>query len=243
MKRTMNAVVLIFGAPFVANGVAFAEPCASVEREMVQGQTAFEIAKDNSDYEEAAHLFKKATDKAPECADAYFNLGMAYEKTTDYNKAISALEKYLQLKPGAEDAAAVRKQIYRLEFLAKKKGSGHAQKKNGLHELAGLWRQYFRSSNDHVSPVVQKIEVAGEELMWSWSYKQGPFKTEYRLRLEGQKLTGSPVDCSDYETCYVEGTVRDDFSEISLTSWRKHIGKETVIYHKCRNQNPNSCAQ
>ena len=121
MKKILNLMALFFGMLFIVQSVAYADSCSSVEREMVQGQTAVEVARNDSGFQKAARLFEKATEKAPGCADAYYNLGLVYEKTTDYAKAKKALEKYLRLSPDAKDAATVRKQIYRLEFLVSNK--------------------------------------------------------------------------------------------------------------------------
>ncbi|ATX79735.1 Tetratricopeptide repeat-containing protein [Mariprofundus aestuarium] len=121
MKKILNLMALFFGMLFIVQSVAYADSCSSVEREMVQGQTAVEVARNDGGFQKAARLFEKATEKAPGCADAYYNLGLVYEKTTDYAKAKKALEKYLRLSPDAKDAATVRKQIYRLEFLVSNK--------------------------------------------------------------------------------------------------------------------------
>ena len=148
MNQKTNLMVLFFGVAFFAQSAAYANSCSSVEREMVQGETAVEFAKDKNGYQEAARLFEEATEKAPGCAAAYYNLGLIYEKTTDYFKGKKALEKYLQLSPDAKDAAAVRKQIYRMEFLAENKDSAEAENKKRFKEeeskrllgaVAGRW--------------------------------------------------------------------------------------------------------
>jgi len=60
MRNTLSMMVLFFGMAFIASGVAYAGSCASAEREMVQGQTAVEFAKDQSGYEKAVRLFERA---------------------------------------------------------------------------------------------------------------------------------------------------------------------------------------
>jgi len=191
-------MALISGVILAANGMAFAGPCTSVEREMVQGQTAFEIAKDNSDYEEAARLFEKATAKAPKCADAYYNLGTTYEKTTDYHKAINALETYLQLRPNAEDTAAVRKQIYRLEFLAEKKASGHSQKKEAAtqrvlkpQDLEGLWQAKVSPALRHQKNGQFWVEAQGMNLRIDFVLISDRSPRHLLLSMRGTDLFGT----------------------------------------------------
>jgi len=151
MKNTLNMMVLFFGMAFIAPRVAYADPCASAEREMVQGQTAIEFAKDQNGYEKAVRLFERAIEKSPNCADAYYNLGLVYEKTTDYAKAKSALGKYLQLSPKAKDAAAVRRQIYRLEFIIANNGETERKK-------SGPW--YSTASRAHLGAYISEVDSA-----------------------------------------------------------------------------------
>ena len=113
LPRGLGVVLaLVLAAP------ALADLCAGVEREMTYGETAVEVAKTQADFLKAAEQFKAAVGKAPQCASAYFNLGVTLEKAEQYLPAKQAYETYLKLVPTANDAAAVRKQIYRMEFLA-----------------------------------------------------------------------------------------------------------------------------
>jgi tetratricopeptide (TPR) repeat protein len=145
MKNFPRGLV-VFPIAAMAGGVfaapALADPCDAVEREMTYGETAVEVAKTQADYRKAAEQFKAAVGKAPKCASAYFNLGLTLEKAEQYLPAKEAYETYLKLAPTANDAAAVRKQIYRLEFLAANSAnepSADAATGKWGH-IAGRWR-------------------------------------------------------------------------------------------------------
>lgn len=61
--------------------------------------------------EKAVEEFKRAIDKDPKFELAYRSLGHLYAQMGKNSDAIEYLEKYLQLKPDASDAAAIRKMI------------------------------------------------------------------------------------------------------------------------------------
>lgn len=125
---------------------ALADPCADVQRELTFGETAVEMANDKAGFLKAAEEFEKATQKAPLCSAAYFNLGVVLEKTEQFSKAKQAFETYLGLVPDAEDAQVVNKKIYRLEYLIDNYGSeefADETDKKGADEtiqtLTGQW--------------------------------------------------------------------------------------------------------
>ncbi|MCF8178190.1 MAG: hypothetical protein K9J74_06745 [Sulfuritalea sp.] len=139
MKFWMSALAAI--AAFVFAAPALAAPCDEVLREMTYGETAVEAAKTQADFLKAAEQFKAAARKAPKCASAAFNLGVTLEKAEHYLSAKEAYETYLKLAPQADDAAAVRKQIFRMEYLAENstsKPSG-GMSRSGWGHIAGKW--------------------------------------------------------------------------------------------------------
>jgi len=172
MKKIVNLVTMFLMICFVLQGTASADSCASVEREMVQGQMAVEIAKDQSGFQTAAGLFEKATEKAPLCADAYYNLGLVYEKAANYDKAIIALNKYLQLNPEAEDAGDVRKKTYQLEFLITNNETQKRQKEDQLRWLAetvaGTWNAWCDPHNGNIYTYVYKFTVLDDRVNYSY---------------------------------------------------------------------------
>lgn len=85
-------------------------------RHMARGQAAVEMAKSPEDYEQAIKEFQQAARLAPNWPDPYYNLGLVQEKAGKLREAITSLNRYLQLAPGAPDAAKVNEQIYKLEY-------------------------------------------------------------------------------------------------------------------------------
>jgi tetratricopeptide (TPR) repeat protein len=56
--------------------------------------------------------FQKVVELRPEDGDAYYNLGVIYaEHLPDRERAMANFRRYLQLKPGADDATWVKQYI------------------------------------------------------------------------------------------------------------------------------------
>ena len=66
-------------------------------------------------YDAAIDRFQEAARYQPKLAKPWILLGEAYEKKHDDARAVEAYKKYLDLFPGAEDAAKVQKRIAALE--------------------------------------------------------------------------------------------------------------------------------
>jgi tetratricopeptide (TPR) repeat protein len=62
-------------------------------------------------YDAAIDRFEEATHYQPTLARPWQMLGEVYEKKREYAKAIDAYKKYLQILPGAVDAAKVKQRI------------------------------------------------------------------------------------------------------------------------------------
>lgn len=106
-------VIFVFTFSF---GLNAAEISRDARKHMIRGQAAMEEAKDVADYQDAVTEFKKATQYAPEWADAWFNLGVAQEKTGGYADAINSFNKYLDLNPNAADSSEVEARTFKLEY-------------------------------------------------------------------------------------------------------------------------------
>jgi tetratricopeptide (TPR) repeat protein len=81
----------------------------------------FYLKKGN--YDAAIDRFMDATRFQPKLAMSWKLLGEAYEKKHDNGSAIDSYKKYLELFPGAEDAAKVKKRIALLEEKAGQQAS------------------------------------------------------------------------------------------------------------------------
>jgi len=66
---------------------------------------------DQEKWDEAIAEFQEAIRLDPEFGDAYWGLGYGYANKGEFQKAIEALEKYLQLVPDASDRAQVESDI------------------------------------------------------------------------------------------------------------------------------------
>jgi len=134
-SRIFATGIMIFGLAFAFPGTSGATPCDAVKREMAYGQAASEDAKDETGFEHAAKEFQKAANKAPNCAAAFFNLGVVEEKAGALAAAKSAFERYLKLAPKAPDASSVEQLIYKLEYRITRAG----QPKSRWARLNGKW--------------------------------------------------------------------------------------------------------
>lgn len=68
------------------------------------------------DYQGAIEAFEQALETNPRSASAHFELGWLYaEKVSDPATAIYHYERYLKLRPGADNAETIRQHIFRLK--------------------------------------------------------------------------------------------------------------------------------
>jgi Tfp pilus assembly protein PilF len=79
-------------------------------------------------YDAAIDRFTDATHFQPKLARPWKLLGEAYEKKHDSGSAIESYKKYLEIFPGAEDAAKVKKRISMLEEKAGQQASKRPQR-------------------------------------------------------------------------------------------------------------------
>jgi tetratricopeptide (TPR) repeat protein len=83
----------------------------------------FYLKKGN--YDAAIDRFMDATRFQPKLAVSWKLLGEAFEKKHDNGNAVGAYKKYLELFPGAEDAAKIQKRIALLEEKTAQQASKH----------------------------------------------------------------------------------------------------------------------
>ena len=84
-------------------------------RNYVMAKTLFKDAKNIQDYNDALVKFKAALLAAPWWADAYLDMGLAYEEAQQYAEAINALKLYVVANPDSEKARKAQDEIYIIE--------------------------------------------------------------------------------------------------------------------------------
>lgn len=92
-------------------------PNEEAERRMARGAAAVADAKSPADYLAAAKEFEEATLVAPWWGDAYYNLGVAYDKGGKPVQALAALKLATLADPSSKD---VKTFLYQAEFRAEK---------------------------------------------------------------------------------------------------------------------------
>lgn len=186
LKR-IALLALIAGACLSALAQGIPE---EAQRRMVRGQTAVEMARTPDDYALAIREFREAARLAPDWADPHYNLGLVQEKNGRFRDAVASFREYLRLAPNAPDAAAVRTQMYRLEFKAEQEiGDGDA-----LSIFASLldtrrWKVVPASPSDdlNVHQHLSAIRVDGDELVISYR-KRHDRLLDLRARPVGKQL-------------------------------------------------------
>ncbi|MCX5855729.1 MAG: tetratricopeptide repeat protein, partial [Deltaproteobacteria bacterium] len=74
-------------------------------------------------YKEAIQEFEAALSEAPWLVDAYYNLGLVYDFSGDYQNALRSLKIFMKLAPNAPNIGAVKTKMVEI-VLAKKTGDG-----------------------------------------------------------------------------------------------------------------------
>ena len=65
-------------------------------------------------YRDAESELLKAAELAPKLVEVWYDLGTVYYQLSDYDKAVEALRKYVDLYPAAPDGKKVKKMITQL---------------------------------------------------------------------------------------------------------------------------------
>lgn len=210
--------------------LAAARPPAVPEeakRRLARGEAAIEAAEDAEGYRRAAVEFEAACDAAPWLAAAYYNLAVAQEKAGEPAAAAQSLALYLRAAPGAKDAEAVRKKLYKLEFAAEQ-----AAVRSVSLEGAAFTRldasKHFRYS--HRLSVVGDGLVYRRELLWFDRDLGKPLEApEERLALkDGRFRWPNRSWCDNGYRCDAEGEISKDGRRI-VVKYKPHpnLGEET----------------
>src|ERR1017187_7675733 len=115
MMRLLRVVTsLLLGVTsLAATGTASAQEKAAPDPALQEAKVAFEEAQTlytKDQFEEAAAKFMAAFDKKP-FSSFLFNAAVAYEKAMQYQKAVNAFQKYLEIDAQARDAADVKARV------------------------------------------------------------------------------------------------------------------------------------
>lgn len=127
------------------------------QRYFDRGMAAMESVKAEDDWHDVVTEFEKALQHAPNCADIYFNLGLAYQKagelrgTVYFDKAEESFKKFLELNPKAsdDDKKFVQKQLNGIEYKKEKyrkdamKAYAEQEKEEEIKEkeaFVGCWK-------------------------------------------------------------------------------------------------------
>ncbi|NQV84227.1 MAG: hypothetical protein HQ494_10450, partial [Rhodospirillales bacterium] len=166
----------------------------------------------------AAQEFEKAVKKAPNCAAAYFNLGLVSEKGDRLSAAKSAYERYLKLDPKAPDASSVEQLIFKLEYRIKRAGQNSRLDEDFARRLQGNWghpNQYFPTP----------FQDSG----CTFTYVPRGYLIEFRI--SGTKVKGIVVGAGvmDTETCKSYYAPRNvSFLEATIKNGRM-IGEQYTV--------------
>lgn len=114
-------------------------------RFFTRGLAAVDTARSVADYAAAAREMEQARELAPQWPDVYYNLGLLYEKTSNYDRAIENLREYLRLAPTSPDVAKVRESVYKLEYLRDR------------NNLEGIWKTSEQESVVTCNPASYRV--------------------------------------------------------------------------------------
>ena len=120
----MKNLLCLTGILLYTITTVYAQNCnlnEDARRYFVRANVAIKEAKNDTDYLNAVDEFKKALQFAPDCSDIYYNIAVCYEKafSSDILNCIKSIEyynKYLELKPNAQDKQTIQNKIYELEY-------------------------------------------------------------------------------------------------------------------------------
>jgi hypothetical protein len=168
-------------------------------RYMVRGRTAIEMAKTTDDLRFAVKELEQAARLAPQWADPYFNLGVVHEKLGNTAGAITSFKRYLELAPGADDAAKVRDKIIALEYRQERTAQAVA--------LSGNWSGYtVRVDGDRFTAVGNSRPAPVEVIFHGMAGEipQGSKLPDAVHRFEGQ-IAGATIKGIVTRDVFIEG--------------------------------------
>jgi Tfp pilus assembly protein PilF len=158
-------------------------------RNFDRGTAAVETATSRQDLEAAVREFEEAARLAPDWPDVSYNLGLIREQLDDLDGAIAAFRRYLQLAPQADDAAAIRTQINKLEYRRDKQ----AQQARILAQLEGTWKGFMGFCGGNTSELrffKWKDDQVFVEMLTGWNANPGVAidPQSHPVKIEGQNV-------------------------------------------------------
>lgn len=154
--------------------------------EFVKGATFLKEAKSASDYQLAIDAFQKALFQAPWWADAYYNLGIAFESVGRYWDAMGAVKMYLYANPKASQQEKNMLDVIE----AKRKMAAKAPAEDEF--IKSLDGAIFTNmeGNPSTGAIGWRVEVHGKELTFSYRDEDGWFASR-KLTFDGRKIVPS----------------------------------------------------
>lgn len=168
------------------------------ERRMARGTAAFKGARSISDYRDAAKEFEEAVLSAPWSGDAYYNLGVAQDKSEDYAAALRSLRLARLALPNGKE---IKDLIYAVEYRNDKKNSPEAKadREAGLQKEKEAARK--KSLEGAVFAQTKSFDYGTAEWVISLNYGQGAITynvisyagEEWRQRMANSGYHGGKV--------------------------------------------------
>ncbi len=174
----------------------------------VRAETAIKLAKSPEEFKEAVTEFQRAVSLAPWWADAYFNLGVAYEGAGDFAAAIGAMKLYLSARPNAADSAQVRDRLYALEFKQERASrAGQVRPKATAPSIGELVRQLdgavYRVSGERAADTWFEVRIRGGSILGgvyrttALSVIPAGYQETFRRPLDAFRMPFSVTLCGD----------------------------------------------
>lgn len=224
-------------APAPPAAQAAAPTFEDARRHLVRGAAALETAKNDSDLALAADEFRLATEKSPEWAFAWMNLGQVQARLGRLPEAMASYKRYLALAPNDKDAGRIGDEIIKLEF--------RMEQATRIQNRGGLWvgeggMPYLATANG--SSLVLQCK---QQAMSSWELTANTFLggdaaiplREFRLELQGTRVTGTSTRSEipvgkcvvPAETVEVEGAYDEAAGRLDLKFQRSRFQSRTTL--------------
>ena len=142
----MRKFILLFAVLFsFLNSIAQNCDNEEAQRHMLAAEELQEMIKNPEDIQLVADEYEKAAQYAPYCAGIYYNLGLCYDKLGKkqpelFDKAVACYQKYLRLKPDAENRNDVENRIY---TIGREKEMYQRQQNKELEKWCGKWYMHY----------------------------------------------------------------------------------------------------
>lgn len=208
------------------------------EKYMARGRAGVKSAKDQTGFIRASWEYKKAINAAPWFADAYYNLGVVYDKAGDYPAAIYYLKLFIAGATTEQDKKEAKSLLYEIEFrieekgrIAKEKQKAEAEKRNRINVLAGTWTRkgwshayeqptfngtWYKEGTSHVTINGNSFSTTVKTSGWTYAYSG----TINETKINGNAtVSGQHLFCQKKHGHYTypfEGTINYQTKQIML---------------------------